>query len=113
MKRTAVRVWLGLALVLLTVALPVYADTASDLIALFFQVDGTASANQFTDGERNSLVVKVIGALRSVNRGDSDSASGQLGAFINQVNALESSGRLSPGDAQALTNAANAIIGEL
>jgi hypothetical protein len=58
-------------------------------------------------------VAKVVEALRSVERGDANSASGQLGAFINEVNALEQSGRLAPADAQALTDAANAILGEL
>jgi len=113
MKRRRSRVWLGLTLSLLVLALPVYADTASDVRALFFQASNTAAANGLTHGERISLVAKVVEALRSVERGDANSASGQLGAFINEVEALERSGRLAPADAQALTNSANAIIAEL
>lgn len=114
MKRPrSVRAWLGLALVFLVVAVPAYADVTSDLIALFFQVDNTASNAGFTQGERNSLVVKVIGALRDAQRGDFEAVSGKLGAFLNEVEALEQSGRLSSGDAQALTDSANAIIGQL
>ena len=37
MKRRRSRVWLGLTLSLLVLALPVYADTASHVRALFFQ----------------------------------------------------------------------------
>jgi hypothetical protein len=113
MKRRPVRVWLGLALLLSAIALPVCADTDSDVRALFFQASAVAAANDFNQGERTSLVTKVVRVLRSVERGDAESASGQLGAFINEVNALEQSGRLSPSDAQALTDAANAIQGEL
>jgi hypothetical protein len=107
------RVWLGLVLILLPFALPAFANTDSDVRALFFQASAVANANGFNQGERVSLVAKVVEALRSVERGDTDSATGQLGAFINEVNALEQSGRLGPVDAQALTDSANAIIGEL
>ena len=113
MKRRPARVWLGLALLLCAVALPVFADTNSDVRALFFQASAVAAANDFNTGERVSLVTKVVAALRSVERGDSESTAGQLGSFTHEVNALEQSGRLSPDDAQALTDAANAIIGEL
>ena len=113
MKRRPVRVWLGFALLLFAVALPVCANTNSDVRALFFQTSAVAAANEFNTGERVSLVTKVIAALRSVERGDSESAAGQLGAFVHEVDALERSGRLPSPDAQALTDAANAIIGEL
>jgi hypothetical protein len=113
MKRRSFRVWLGLALLLSAVALPVCADTNSDVRALFFQASGVAAANGFNQGERVSLVAKVVQVLHSVERGDSESAANQLGAFINEVNALEQSGRLPSADAQALTGAANAILGEL
>jgi len=109
----SLRVWFILALLLLLVALPGYADTASDLRALFFQVSAVAAANGFTQGERVSLVTKVIEASRSVQRGNETTAANQLGAFINEVEALGRSGRLSAEDAQALIDSANAILGEL
>src|SRR5205085_9372537 len=66
MKRRPVRVWLGFALLLFAVALPVCANTNSDVRALFFQTSAVAAANEFNTGERVSLVTKVIAALRSV-----------------------------------------------
>ena len=113
MMRPPVRVCFGLTLLLLVVALPACADTVSDVRALFFQASDVAKASGFNQGERVSLVTKVVAALRSVERGDANSASGQLGAFINEVNALEQSGRLAPEDAQALTDSATAVLGEL
>ena len=113
MNRRPAFVWLGLAVFVLAFALPVCADTNSDVRALFFQASAVAFANDFNQGERVSLVAKVVQALRSVERGDSESAGNQLGAFVNEVNALEQSGRLPAADARALTDAANAIIGEL
>ncbi len=64
-------------------------------------------------GEQNSLGAKLQATLSSIKRGDSQSASGQLGAFINQIQALESSGRLSAQAAAALIAAANNIIASL
>jgi hypothetical protein len=114
MKRPqAVRAWLGLAFLCLLVAVPASADPSSDLFALFFQTNGVAGANDFTQGERVSLVTKVLGAIESVNRGHEKTAANHLDAFVHEVNALEQSGRLSPADAQALTDAANAIIDQL
>jgi hypothetical protein len=113
MMRTPARVWLGLALLLLAVAIPAYADTDSDIRALFFQASNTANAAGFNQGERVSLVAKVVEALRASERGNETSVEGHLGAFINEVQALERSGRLAPEDAQPLIDSANAIVGEL
>jgi hypothetical protein len=113
MKRTrAIRACLGFAL-LMVVAVPLHADPSSDLFALFFQANGVAASSGFTQGERISLVAKVIHAERDVERGNDNAAVNNLGAFINEVEALERSGRLAPADAAALINSANAIVGEL
>jgi probable HAF family extracellular repeat protein len=63
--------------------------------------------------EQNSLGAKLQAALSSIERGNSQSASGQLGAFINQIQALENSGRLSAQAAASLIAAANNIIASL
>ncbi|MEK6371813.1 MAG: hypothetical protein AABO58_03880 [Acidobacteriota bacterium] len=105
--------WLGLALVFLVMAIPAYADTTSDLFNLFFQTSGVAANNGFNQGERTSLVTKVIAAIASVQRGHEKTAANNLGAFINEVEAMERSGRLPSADADALINSANAIIAQL
>ena len=105
--------WLGLALLFAAFAIPANADPTSDLFALFSQTSGVAAANGFNQGERVSLETKIIAAIASVQRDHEKTATNNLDAFINEVNALEQSGRLSPADAQALTDAANAIAGQL
>jgi hypothetical protein len=114
MKRPrSFRAWLVLAFLLAAIALPVSADPTSDLFALFSQTNGVAFANDFTQGERVSLVTKIIGAIEAVGRGNEKTATNNLDAFTNEVNAMEQSGRLSPADAQALTDSANAIADQL
>ena len=105
--------WLGLALLFVAIAVPASANPTSDLFALFSQTNGVAFANDFTQGERVSLVTKIIGAIEAVGRGNEKTATNHLDAFTNEVNAMEQSGRLSPADAQALTDAANAIAAQL
>lgn len=107
------RAWLGLAIAFLLMAIPAYADTTSDLFNLFFQVSGVAIANDLNQGERTSLVTKVLAAIASVERDHDKTAANNLGAFIHEVEAMERSGRLTPGDADALINSADAIISQL
>ena len=68
------------------------------------------------DGEQNSLGAKLQAALASIqsgNPGGPRAAGNQLGAFINEIHALQNSGRLSAQDAAALISAANNIIASL
>jgi len=48
-----------------------------------------------------------------MDRGNANAATNQLTAFINQVNALIRSGRLSEAQGQSLIDAANTIIAKL
>jgi hypothetical protein len=107
------RAWLGLALVSLVMAIPAYADATTDLFGLFFQASSVADNNDFTNGERTSLVTKVIAAIASVERGHENTAINNLGAFVNEVEAMQRTGRLPSEDADALINSANAIIDQL
>jgi hypothetical protein len=63
-------------------------------------------------GTENSLLAKLNAALASVNRGDSESARGQLGAFINEVSA-QSGKKIPAQQAAALIAAAGQILGGL
>lgn len=124
MKSTALRVaGTLLALAFLIPSLPVLAappapgpGTAliqAEISALFFQTSAIAYANGFTQGERTSLVTKLIGASAAVGRGNDKTAISNLEAFINEVQALEQSGRLSPTDAAALSNQARLIVAQI
>lgn len=58
-----------------------------------------------------STVSTLTAARSSLERGNIRAARGQLGAFINQLRALQRSGRLEAATAEALTAAAEVIIG--
>ena len=64
-------------------------------------------------GAANSLTSKLGTALRAIERGRVNTAINQLQAFINQVNALFRSGRLSGDQTLSLITAANDIISRL
>ena len=51
--------------------------------------------------------------MASLASGNKNAASGQLGAFVNQVKALVKSGRLSAANGAALTAAANSVLAAL
>ena len=61
------------------------------------------------DGEKSSLTVKLNAASASLARGDTKTANNQLNAFLNELQALVNSGRLSSGDAAALRNSVHAV----
>jgi Ca2+-binding RTX toxin-like protein len=64
-------------------------------------------------GEQNSLTGKLEAAERSLARGNATPAINQLDAFINEVRALERSGRLDTATADGLIAQTQAIIGHL
>ena len=124
MKSTALRVASTLlALALLVPSLPVLAAPPApgpdavviqnEILALFHQTSAIAATNGFTQGERTSLVTKLLGAVAAVGRGNDKTAISNLQAFINEVWALEQSGRLSPTDAAALSDQARLIVAQI
>ncbi|HET7041753.1 MAG TPA: DNA/RNA non-specific endonuclease, partial [Gemmatimonadales bacterium] len=64
-------------------------------------------------GEATALRASVDAAARQIGRGGATAAAGELGAFINKVNAEVQSGRLSAGDGQELIALAQRIIAAL
>ena len=65
------------------------------------------------NGTTNSLISKLAAARHSLETGNTTAAMNQLAAFINQVNALEHSGRLDTATAAELIALAQAIINEI
>jgi hypothetical protein len=61
----------------------------------------------------NSLEAKLNAALSSVEKGNANSAKGQLGAFINQVSALIKNGTIPASLGDSLIDQANAAISAL
>jgi len=72
---------------------------------LIAQVNGVANG-----GTANSLNAKLRAASASLDRGNTEAATGQLGAFINEVEAMVQSGRLTQAQGNALIAAARLIL---
>lgn len=85
----------------------------NQIYALFYQTSAVAAASGFTQGQRTSLAAKLIHAADAIGRGNNDAALNDLGAFYNEVNALEQSGRLSPADAATLSGQASSIAAQI
>jgi hypothetical protein len=68
-------------------------------------VQGLKSLNA---GQRNSLMVKLNAAADSIARGNTTAANNQLNAFLNELQADLSTGRISTADAAALRGAVHA-----
>ncbi|HET7229157.1 MAG TPA: PKD domain-containing protein [Longimicrobium sp.] len=80
--------------------------TAQQALAnLQAQVNGAVSG-----GTANSMNAKLRAASASLDRGNTASATGQLNAFINEVQATVQSGRLSQAAGDALVAAARRIL---
>jgi probable HAF family extracellular repeat protein len=73
----------------------------------------TNSSLPLTGGEISSLSSKLNAALASISKQNVNSAQGQLNAFINQIQALVNSARLSSSDAASLIAGAQNIISNL
>ena len=67
----------------------------------------------FRNGEKTSLIAKLNAALGYLQAGDTADAIAVLQAFINEVNALVNSDRLTTAAAAPLISAAEGIIAEL
>ncbi len=65
------------------------------------------------NGEKTSLIAKLNAALGYLKAGDTPDAILTVQAFINEVNALVNSGRLTTAAAAPLISAAEGIIAEL
>jgi endonuclease G len=76
-------------------------------------VDALVANGSISRGNGNSLNAKLRAAEASLGRGQGHVAVNQLNAFINEVEAMAASGRLSATDAARLTAAAQRVIGSI
>lgn len=77
---------------------------------LITRTQEVAADSGLNGGQTHALVVKLQNAIASLERGNADAATGQIGAYINQVNAFRNAGFFSSEQAAELTAAAQAII---
>jgi hypothetical protein len=76
-------------------------------------VDAAEAAGALGAGNANALRAKLDAVSRHLAAGRCEAAANVLSAFVNQVNALEESGRLSSAAAEELRAAAEAAVAEL
>jgi hypothetical protein len=87
---------------------PATPDEAIDAVTQ--AVEDLVAEGALSHGESVALTSKLDAALRQIDRGNYAAAADILEAFINQVEAMLSSGRLTVEQAQALIDAANAAL---
>jgi hypothetical protein len=80
---------------------------------LIQDVDSLASQGVLNQGQANSLTAKLRAALQQLERGNTKAAGGQLRAFINQVEALVRSGKLSSMQGRHLIDGANSVLAQI
>jgi uncharacterized delta-60 repeat protein len=80
---------------------------------LMDDVSGLASLGVLNHGQANALMAKLRAAAKSVDKGNNHAAANQLRAFINQVNALVKTGRLTAAQGDPLIAGANGVISTL
>ena len=73
-------------------------------------VDSLRDSGSLNGGQANSLSVKLDTAIRKIDRKNTKAATGQLNAFMNEVAALERSGRLSSAQSQSLIDPVSFVI---
>ena len=79
--------------------------------ALINNVEALVAQGVLNAGQGNALSSKLRAALQQLERGNARAAANQINAFINQVDALIRSRRLSPQQGQLLIDAAMNILG--
>ena len=83
------------------------------IAGLITQVRALVDASVLNGGQGNALIAKLEAAIQQLERGNVATAINQLESFVNQVNALISSGVLPSVEGQPLIDAANAILAAL
>jgi hypothetical protein len=76
-------------------------------------ISGIQNLSELNAGQQNSLIAKLQAAQAAVDRGDLNTACASLAAFVNEVNALERSGRLDQATATGLVSGAQLIQASL
>ena len=86
---------------------------ACTIEALLDHVEALVAAGKLSRAEGHALSVKLEAALRLLERGKTKAAGNVIGAFLNQVEALVRSRRLSDVDAGPLRDQASCVRTQL
>jgi CSLREA domain-containing protein len=90
------------------------AATPEDQIAaLIAEIEALVAGGDLAGNKANPLIGKLEQVLAKLEGEQTAAACGQLGAFINQVNAYISNGTLTAAEGQALIDAVNAVRADI
>jgi hypothetical protein len=87
-------------------------STEMQIMDLEDAVADLVGAGTLGDGNGNAPLSKLASALAVLAGGDCEGARNKIQAFINQVNALLGSGRLTAEQAADLIDAAGAVLAD-
>ena len=73
-------------------------------------VQDLLAAGKISAGNAKSLTAKLDGAEKSLGAGNTQAASGKLGALLNEIEALITSNRVTEGDANALQTLVERVL---
>ncbi|UCH88338.1 MAG: SBBP repeat-containing protein [Thermoplasmata archaeon] len=90
--------------------IPDAADMIDDLIE---DVEDLEDANKLNKGQANSLLAKLRAAQKQIDKGHPKTAANIIGAFINEVNSMVKTKKLTSSDGQALIDKANLILSQM
>jgi pullulanase-type alpha-1,6-glucosidase len=94
-----------------TAAVFVEYERAQDRLGHLIQaVQALVAGGSLKPGQGNSLVKKLTGAIRALDRGQIKTATNKLVGFVNEVNALIHSGKLTSAQGMPLIETAKDII---
>jgi hypothetical protein len=85
-------------------------EAIHDIVA---EVEALVEGGTLGSGQGNALMAKLDAAARSIDKGNVTPAINQLEAFINQMDAFIGAALVTPGEGQALVDAANGVIDSL
>jgi CSLREA domain-containing protein len=90
-------------------AFEIVATPQDQIAALIAQINALVAGGSLAPNKANPLITKLDQVINKLNGGQTNAACGQLGAFLNQLNADIHNGTLTAAQGQALVTATNAI----
>ena len=98
-------------------------STRTTSVRVITQAEGMANAialvgdlvetGKLNDGNAKSLTSKLDGIRKALGNGNQNSASGKLGAVLNELEAMVKSGRLTEADAQPLRTLVERLVASI
>jgi hypothetical protein len=93
-----------------TIDAAVAAQAITDLGAVITFINGLVVDGHLAANDANPLITKLQAAIASLERLNGNSATGQLGAFLNQLDAFAKTGKISEANAEDLAEMVGDVL---